>query len=70
MQKVQITVAIPDAAQYDEVLAAARAAGLTVEGSFPKLGIATGSIASDDLPVLRNVAGIGSVEEQRTYRAI
>lgn len=70
MEKVLITLSIPQAEHFEEVLAAARALGLAVEESFPKLGVVTGSIATEHLPALRGVPGLGSVEEQRTYKAL
>ena len=70
MDKVQITVKILDAERFEEVLAAARAAGLAVEGSFRDLGLATGSIAAERLSALCSLPGIGKVEEQRTYKAL
>ncbi len=70
MEKVRITLSIPEAEHFEEVLAAARAVGLAVEKSFPKLGLATGAIGADRLTALRSLPGLGSVEEQRTYKAL
>ena len=70
MKIVKVTVTIPDVESFQKVLTAARAAGFTVDGSFPKLGVATGSIALDRVQVLRGLSGLSSVEEQKTYRAV
>ena len=68
MDKVQVTISINDAyiEQIDEVADHLRAAGLEVDQTLSTLGIVTGSIETDKMSSLSDVAGVESVEEDRT----
>jgi hypothetical protein len=57
-----------DPDRFAEVIEAARRAGLTVTGEQPILGTLSGTIAEDRIPDLRAVAGVESVDRDRTIR--
>ena len=66
---VKVSLAIPDQARFEAVLKAAAGLGFRQEASMPRLGIATGTAPGAVLEKLRALDGMGSVEEQRSYRA-
>jgi hypothetical protein len=55
-----------DPDRFAEVVEAARRAGLTVTGEQPILGTLSGTIAEDRIPALEAVAGVESVDWDRT----
>jgi hypothetical protein len=55
-----------DPDRFAEVVEAARRAGLTVTGEQPILGTLSGTIAEDRIPALEAVAGVESVDRDRT----
>jgi hypothetical protein len=57
-----------DPDRFAEVIEAARRAGLTVTGEQPILGTLSGTITEDRMPDLRAVAGVESVDRDRTIR--
>ncbi|MBT9318001.1 ketohydroxyglutarate aldolase [Leptothoe spongobia TAU-MAC 1115] len=67
MDKVKVNITIDDAhlEQIDQVTEALKSAGLEVEQTLSTLGIVTGSIASDKLSSLSEVAGVDSVESDK-----
>lgn len=69
-EAVKISFTIPDADKFEAVLKAARKIGFEKESAFPRLGVASGTIKESALEKLRALDGVGSVELQRTYRAV
>jgi len=55
-----------DPYRFAETVEAARRAGLTVTGEQPILGTLSGTIAEDRIPALEAVAGVESVDRDRT----
>ncbi|MFI2350764.1 hypothetical protein ACH492_27765 [Streptomyces sp. NPDC019443] len=55
-----------DPDRFAEVVEAARRAGLTVTGEQQILGTLSGTIAEDRIPALEAVAGVESVDRDRT----
>ena len=55
-----------DPDRFAEVVEDARRTGLTVTAEQPVLGTLSGTIAEDRIPALRAVAGIESVDRDRT----
>ncbi|MET7716181.1 hypothetical protein [Streptomyces sp. NPDC005407] len=55
-----------DPDRFAEVVEATRRAGLTVTGEQPILGTLSGTIAEDRIPALEAVAGVESVDSDRT----
>jgi 6,7-dimethyl-8-ribityllumazine synthase len=55
--------------RIDEIVSALRAKGLADVQAHARFMIVNGSIAPDQLEVLRSVAGVQSVREDATYRA-
>ena len=70
MAEVKVLVSVDDShlGRLDEVVRAAEAAGMTVQGREAAIGVLTGSIAADRLDRLRSVAGVEQVETQRDVR--
>jgi hypothetical protein len=70
MADVQVSVSVGDShlGRLDEVSRDAEAAGMTVQGLEPAIGVLTGSIAADRIERLRAVAGVEHVEPQREIR--
>ena len=68
MATLKVTVSIPDPDTFEAVVARAKAEGFKLEAAFPPLGIATGSIAVQNVSALRSLNGVGSVEEERSYK--
>lgn len=68
MDKVQVTISINDAhlEQIDDVTEQLKAAGLEVGQTLSTLGIVTGSVATDKMSSLSEVAGVESVEIDKT----
>lgn len=69
-EPVKISLTIPDADKFEAVLKAARKVGFKAESALPRLGVASGTIKESALEKLRALEGVGSVELQRTYRAV
>ena len=65
MSEIQVSVSIPDADSFETTVRAASRAGLKVKDKLDILGVATGSIERSALARLKQVPGVGSVEEQR-----
>jgi hypothetical protein len=57
-----------DPDRFADVVEAARRAGLTVTGEQPILGTLSGTIEEDRIPALKAVAGVESVDRDRTVR--
>lgn len=68
MDKVRVNITIADAysERMDQVTTDLEAAGLEVEQTLSTLGIVTGSIESEKLSSLSDVAGVDSVEADKT----
>ena len=66
---VKVSLAIPEPGRFEAVLKAAAGLGFRQEAAMPRLGVATGTAPGAALDKLRTLDGIGSVEEQRSYRA-
>ena len=68
MSKVKVTISIGDAhlEQIDQVVDQLKAKGLDVEQTMATLGIVTGSVDSDKLSALSKVAGVDSVQKEKT----
>ncbi|MEU6224443.1 hypothetical protein [Streptomyces sp. NPDC047042] len=64
-EPVGVVLAV-DPDRFADVIEAARQAGLTVTGELPTLGALSGTIAEDRIPALRAVAGVESVDRDRT----
>ncbi|MDX3452714.1 hypothetical protein PV396_12275 [Streptomyces sp. ME02-8801-2C] len=64
-EPVGVVLAV-DPDRFADVIEAARQAGLTVTGEQPTLGALSGTIAEDRIPALRAVAGVESVDRDRT----
>jgi hypothetical protein len=70
MKNVMITVDDAHRDKFAAVVKASKAAGLRVAETMPGLGAMTGTIEDTKLAGLRNVPGVGAVEESRDVRAI
>jgi hypothetical protein len=70
MSKVTVTIAIADdhLKQLSEVVSRLRAAGLEVQQVMAEIGVVTGTCDSSQVAGLSNVAGVESVEGDRTIR--
>jgi hypothetical protein len=64
MARVSLTLSVHDPDRFLPALEHARQAGLTIERSFEDLGVASGSIEQDRLPLLRRIQGL-IVEDDR-----
>jgi len=67
MTKVNVTISIPDADKFNDVVQKAKQKGLKVSNVFEKLGVATGSIDQKSVSELEDLEGMGSVEAERNY---
>ncbi len=54
--------------QFDEVVAAARRAGLTVAAEHAIIGSVSGTIAEELIPVLEAIDGVLAVDRERIVR--
>lgn len=63
---IEVTITIDDAALGDvnNIAERARAVGLTVSSVLDGLGIITGSIERDAIPVLAQIPGVSAVEPE------
>ena len=70
MPKVTVTIAIADdhLNQVAEVVNHLRAAGLAVQQVMAEIGVVTGTCESSQVAALSHVAGVDSVEGDRTIR--
>jgi len=70
MPKVAVTIAIADdyLSQLAEVISRLRAAGLEVQQVMGEIGVVTGTCDSSQMAGLSKVAGVESVEGDRTIR--
>ena len=68
MDKLKVTLSVPDPKRFKEVMRAARGHGMTIEKTFPTLGIVTGAVERSRLGALRALSGVGGVEEGRVYQ--
>ena len=68
MSKVQVTISVDDAhlEQIDQVAEQLKTAGLSVDQTMSTLGIVTGSVDSEKMSSLSEVAGVDSVEVDKT----
>ncbi|WP_330286613.1 hypothetical protein [Streptomyces sp. NBC_00576] len=64
-EPVGVVLAV-DVDRFAEVIEDARRTGLTVTGEQPILGTLSGTIAEDRIPALKAVAGVESVDRDRT----
>ena len=69
-ERTRVTISIRDdyTDRFDEVVAAATAAGLEIEESLDLIGVVCGSIAAARVPDLDRVPGVAFVERSRTYQ--
>jgi hypothetical protein len=67
-EKVTISVADDAIDRIDEVVAALESGGLQVDQVLRPLGVITGSADTRHVEALGGVAGVASVEPQRTFR--
>lgn len=67
---VHLSVTVDDGHRpaINEVAEALRARGMQVEQVLDGLGIITGSVPDDNRPVLTDVEGVVSVDEQLTHQ--
>lgn len=68
MAKVQVTVALTDAADTPRVLRELQARGLEITDSDAELGFVAGHCEEAGLDQLRGIAGVASVERARRFQ--
>lgn len=64
MAKINLNLSVADPDRFLSTLEHAKQAGLTVSRSFEDLGVASGTIDQDKLPLLRRIAGL-TIEHDR-----
>ena len=67
---VRLTVSVDDAHldRIDDVEAALREAGMSVERSLAAIGTITGLVPASKLPAVRATEGVAAVEAEREFR--
>ena len=68
MAKIKVNITVDEAHidQLDQVAEQLKSQGLEIEQTLSTLGIVTGSIEQDKVPSLSGVAGVESVEKDKT----
>lgn len=67
-RRVTVTVADSHAAEVDDIAWRLAQAGMEVEQVLAVLGVVTGSVEESQLAALQRLPGVGSVEEQTSFR--
>ncbi len=65
---VTIRIDKSQAADFEAIVRALKAAGLRKVEPHDRLGIVNGEVSADSLDDLRAVSGVASVREDKTYR--
>lgn len=67
MPRIKLSISVDDKHlnQFEKVLEDVEKAGMKVEKKHKDLGVATGSIDTDKVDLLRKVEGVDHVEEER-----
>jgi hypothetical protein len=70
MSKIQVSLTISDTHRQcvGDVVKAVRAAGMRVEQRLDEIGVLIGTIDENKLDGLRRVAGVDSVEADRSFQ--
>lgn len=70
LDEVNVSLSVDDACldRFSAVVEDATAAGLRVDAALGGIGLVTGTIAEANVPELRRVKGIASVEGAREYQ--